>query len=179
MASWGIGEERYEAFHRYAVTEHRLFETMAPLPGAPAAIARLAAEGIRLRIITHRLVVSSLHEQTVLQTIRWLEAHRIPYWDLCFMREKDDVNADLYVEDSPTNVERLVEVGADVVVMSNATNLALEVGGGRAQDWDEAEELIRACYLSWLDAHGLSRPPAIGQAPQWFVQGNAPDSRRR
>ena len=37
----------------------------------------------------------------------WLDNHGIPYWDLCFMRDKGDVGADLYVEDSPENIKSL------------------------------------------------------------------------
>ena len=151
MNNWGIADGEYEAFHRYAVSEHHLFETMAPLPGSPEAIARLSQEGIRIRIITHRLILPSLHETTVLQTVRWLDAMRIPYWDLCFMREKDDVNADLYVEDSVFNVERLVESGAQVLVMANATNQDLAPSPPRAASWAEAEPMIRQHYYLWID----------------------------
>ena len=176
MKNWGIADGGYEDFHRYAVTEHQLFETMAPLAGSPEAITRLVAEGIRLRIITHRLILPSLHETTVLQTVRWLEQYRIPYWDLCFMREKDDVNADLYVEDSVINIERLLRVDAEVVVMNNGTNLGVPFDADRADTWEEAEELIRAKYYAWLARRGLELPPGVGQAPVWFEGGNAPQA---
>ena len=145
-----------------------------PLPGAPEALDRLAKEGIRIRIITHRLILSSLHEMTVLQSVRWLDAHHIPYWDLCFMREKDDVNADLYVEDAPHNVLRLQEAGADVVVFANSTNVALEHTSNRVATWDEAEATIRDRYYRWLERHSLSLPAQPGEAPSWFEAGNAP-----
>jgi 5'(3')-deoxyribonucleotidase len=174
MSNWGIGDGEYEEFHRFAVTEHRLFETMAPLAGSPEAIGRLSQEGVRIRIITHRLILSSLHEETVLQTVRWLDAMRIPYWDLCFMREKDDVNADLYVEDTTFNVERLSATGAQVLVFANATNRDLDQSFQRAESWAEAETMIRQRYYRWIDQHGLDRPAGEGQAPGWLVPGNAP-----
>jgi 5'(3')-deoxyribonucleotidase len=174
MSNWGIGDGEYEEFHRFAVTEHRLFETMAPLAGSPEAIGRLSQEGVRIRIITHRLILPSLHEETVLQTVRWLDAMRIPYWDLCFMREKDDVNADLYVEDTTFNVERLSATGAQVLVFANATNRDLDQSFQRAESWAEAETMIRQRYYRWIDQHGLDRPAGEGQAPGWLVPGNAP-----
>jgi phosphoglycolate phosphatase-like HAD superfamily hydrolase len=177
MGSWGIGNDDYERFHRYAVTEHQLFESMQPLPGSPEVLARLSDEGVRVRIITHRLILSSLHEITVLQTVRWLDRHRIPYWDLCFMREKDDVNADLYVEDAPYNVERLAARGCEVLVMANATNEGLELGFERTGTWREAEAVIRGRYYRWLDEHSLSRPERPGATPSWLLRGNAPTSR--
>jgi 5'(3')-deoxyribonucleotidase len=133
LSAWGIGEERYEELHRYAVTEHGLFESMAPLPGSTEALRRLVGEGVGVRVITHRLILPSLHAETVRQTVRWLDEHRIPYWDLCFMRAKDGVDADLYVEDSSSNIERLLEVGADVLVIDNPTNRHHEFPGCSAR----------------------------------------------
>jgi 5'(3')-deoxyribonucleotidase len=177
LEGWGIREGGYEDFHRFAVTQRDLFATMAPLEGAPQAIRRLAAEGVRIRIITHRLVISYFHETAVAQTVRWLDHHGIPYWDLCFMREKGDVDADLYVEDAVGNIERLVAAGEEVLVISNGTNRSLDLPVERAESWAEAEGQIRHRYLSWLDASGLERPPGPGQPPRWMSHGNAPDER--
>ena len=176
LSNWGIDDEDYQEFHRYAVTEHGLFETMAPLDGAPQALQRLEAEGLRIRIITHRLIMSSLHETTVLQTVRWLDRFRIPYWDLCFLREKDDVNAHLYLEDAPFNVERLVVAGNDVIMMENGTNRDLTITVASASSWEVAEPMIRQLYYDWLDAHDLSRPDHPGAVPHWREVGNAPHS---
>ena len=178
LAAWGIGESGYEDLHRMAVTDHGLFETMAPLPGSAEALRRLVAEGVGLRIITHRLILPSLHAETVRQTVAWLDAYRIPYWDLCFMRTKDDVDADLYVEDSVHNIERLVAAGCDVLIMENPTNRAHEFPGvDRAATWDRAEEIIRSRYRAWLDERDLAHPPGVGEPPHWFEEGNAPPTR--
>jgi 5'(3')-deoxyribonucleotidase len=97
----------YDALHRFAVTQRELFRRLPPMPGAPQALRRLSAQDVRIRIITHRLFIKYFHQVAVRQTIEWLDFHDIPYWDLCFMREKAAVGADLYVEDSPENVARL------------------------------------------------------------------------
>ncbi len=178
LSAWGVGEEGYEDLHRVAVTDHHLFETMAPLPGSTEALQRLVAEGVGLRIITHRLILTSLHAESVRQTVAWLDAHRIPYWDLCFMRIKDDVEADLYVEDSVHNIERLVAAGCDVLIVDNPTNRNHQFEGiDRASTWVEAEGIIRDRYLAWLDRRDLAHPPGIGEAPHWFEEGNAPSTR--
>jgi uncharacterized HAD superfamily protein len=147
---------------------------MAPLKGAPQAIRRLGTEGVRIRVITHRLVVRHFHETAVAQTVRWLDGHGIPYWDLCFMRDKGQVGADLYVEDSPDNIAKLQEqVGAErVLILSNSTNL--DVPGDRAENWEEAEGMIRDRYYAWLDERGLERPPGIGLEPDWAKSGPKP-----
>ena len=174
LESWGIGDSQYETFHRFAVTQRNLFETMAPLPGASQVIRRLANEGVRIRIITHRLVISYFHETAVSQTVRWLDHHGIPYWDLCFMREKGDVDADLYVEDSVTSINRLVASQADVLVITNGPNRGLEGSFDRAGSWDVAEGQIRQRYYAWLDAHQLERPRGPGEPPPGLVRGRAP-----
>ena len=95
LTSWGLLEGEYERLHRFAVTQRDLFVSMRPIVGAPQALRRLGTEGIHIRIITHRLFIRHFHETAVAQTVRWLDNHGIPYWDLCFMRRKGDVGADL------------------------------------------------------------------------------------
>jgi hypothetical protein len=168
LPNWGIKEGEYERLHRFAVTQRDLFSSMAPLEGAPQAIRRLGTEGVRVRIITHRLFIRHFHETAVAQTVRWLDHHGIPYWDLCFMRKKGDVGAHLYVEDSPENIEDLRSLDKAVVIMSNPTNEDVsDEPGGRATDWRQAEEMIRTCYHDWLDERGLDRPPGPGLEPAW------------
>jgi beta-phosphoglucomutase-like phosphatase (HAD superfamily) len=72
--------------------------------------------------------------------VEWLEHHGIPYWDLCFMRDKGAVGADLYVEDSPENIARLREAGAEVLVLRNSTNR--QVPGPAAEDWAGVERFV-------------------------------------
>ena len=37
--------------------------------------------------------------------MEWLDNHDIPFWDLCFMKHKGQVGADIYIEDSPEHVD--------------------------------------------------------------------------
>ena len=143
---WGIDRAPggYEALHRFAVTQRDLFRTLAPLPGAPMALRRLSDAGVRIRVITHRLFIKYFHQAAVRQTVEWLDSHDIPYWDLCFMRDKGAVGADLYVEDAPGNVETLRREGHRVIVFTNSTNRLLD--GPRADTWDEVYGMVmRAC----------------------------------
>jgi len=55
----------------------------------------LSDEGYRIRIITHRLYIHYFHASAVQQTVEWLDSHGIPYWVLCFMKEKAQVGADI------------------------------------------------------------------------------------
>ena len=149
LPEWGVDQAPggYDALHRFAVTQRELFRRLPPMPGAPQALRRLSAQDVRIRIITHRLFIKYFHQVAVRQTIEWLDFHDIPYWDLCFMREKAAVGADLYVEDSPENVARLRAQGLKTIVFSNSTNEHLP--GPRAHSWDEVARLVVAEKAAW------------------------------
>jgi len=152
LVEWGIDQAPggYERLHRFAVTQRELFLRMPPMPGAPQALRRLSVAGVRIRIITHRLFIKYFHQVAVSQTIQWLDQHDIPYWDLCFMKEKAAVGADLYVEDSPENLERLRAEGAKTIVFTNSTNEHLS--GPRANTWNDVVELVLAEKRAWDQA---------------------------
>jgi beta-phosphoglucomutase-like phosphatase (HAD superfamily) len=146
---WGL--ERvggYDTLHRFAVKERELFARLPPITGAPAAMRRLSAVGdIRIRIITHRLYIHWFHKEAIRQTTEWLEKHGIPYWDICFMRDKAAVGANLYLEDSPENIQSLRAAGFETIVVVNSTNSDLP--GPRAESWEEIERLVRERVRQW------------------------------
>ena len=149
LVEWGVNEAPggYDRLHRFAVTQRHLFLDMPPMAGAPQSLRRLSIEGVRIRIITHRLFIKYFHQVAVSQTIQWLDRHDIPYWDLCFMQQKTAVGADIYVEDSPANVERLRAEGAKTIVFSNSTNEHL--AGPRAHNWNEVTQMVLAEKRAW------------------------------
>jgi 5'(3')-deoxyribonucleotidase len=137
----------YEALHRFAVTQRDLFRILAPIAGAPAVLRRLSARDIRIRIITHRLFIKYFHEKALDQTVAWLEHHGIPYWDLCFMKDKAAVGADLYLEDAPDNVEDLRAAGQEVICVGNSTNRY--VASPRAESWVDVERMVTERHEAW------------------------------
>jgi 5'(3')-deoxyribonucleotidase len=154
LSQWGVDRAPggYERLHRFAVTQRELFLSMPPMAGAPQTLRQLSMEGVRIRIITHRLFIKYFHQVAVSQTIQWLDRHDIPYWDLCFMQQKTAVGADLYIEDSPTNIERLRAEGAKTIVFSNSTNEHLP--GPRANSWTEVLALVLAENRKWKSENG-------------------------
>jgi 5'(3')-deoxyribonucleotidase len=150
MTEWGVEPGEFHKVHRFAVVERNLYLDMGMIAGAGPALRRLSNLGIRIRIITHRLIIEHFHQIAVAQTVEWLDRHGIPYWDLCFMGEKGAVNADLYIEDSPHNIAALMGDGRDVIVFSHAANRHLDVPATqRAHDWAEAEPLIVERFHAW------------------------------
>ena len=141
LKEWGIEKtEHYESLHRFAVTQRGLFETSPMIHGARSYLRKLSNEGARIRIITHRLFIHYFHRTAVSQTIDWLDSHGIPYWDLCFMKDKEQVGADVYIEDSPANVEALRAKGLYTICFANSTNT--KIAAPRVKSWKEAYELI-------------------------------------
>jgi beta-phosphoglucomutase-like phosphatase (HAD superfamily) len=149
---WGLERAGgYDALHRFAVKERELFARLPPIAGAPPALRRLSAIGdIRIRIITHRLYIHWFHKEAIRQTTEWLEKHGIPYWDICFMRDKAAVGANLYLEDSPDNIQALRAAGFETIVVVNSTNSHLP--GPRAESWEEIERLVRERVTQWKAA---------------------------
>jgi 5'(3')-deoxyribonucleotidase len=143
--SWDFGEWEldqlggFERLHRLAVLEKRIFRDMPAIEGCAEALWRLSDAGVWIRIITHRLVVHWGHQVAVGDTVAWLDEHNVPYRDLCFLGRKPEVEADLYIDDAPHNVEALRAAGNQVVVFDQPYNT--HVGGLRAHTWTEIEEI--------------------------------------
>jgi hypothetical protein len=153
---WGIDKAPggYLDFHKFAVTQRDLFKRLVPLAGCPQALRRVSKEGVRIRIITHRLYIKYFHKQAISQTIDWLDHHGIPYWDLCFMQHKTHVGANLYVEDSEKHIVDYREAGSEVIIFTNSTNQHMQ--GLRADNWKQVEQTVLERYGQWqLGGRGL------------------------
>ena len=141
LREWGIeDDEQYNSLHRFAVTQRELFKTEPMIPGARKYLRQLSDEGARIRIITHRLFIHFFHKTAVEQTIDWLDQHGIPYWDLCFMKEKEQVGADVYIDDSPDNIERLRGKGLYTICFANSANK--DTPEPRATSWEHVYQLV-------------------------------------
>ncbi|MDR2398665.1 MAG: 5'-nucleotidase [Spirochaetaceae bacterium] len=148
LDEWGIAEfGGYERLHRFAVTQRNLFRDMKPMEGAPAVLRKLSHRGIRIRIITHRLFLKYSHKTSITQTVDWLDTYDIPYWDLCFMNDKGAVGAHVYLDDAPSNIEKLRAQGCTTIVFTNSTNR--RVPGLRANSWRDVEALVEESREYW------------------------------
>jgi 5'(3')-deoxyribonucleotidase len=153
---WGFAPDDYEGYHRTAVMEHRMFATMAPIDGAADALWRLSDAGVWIRIITHRLYVNWGHQIAVTDTVAWLDEHRVPYRDLCFLGAKPEVEADAYIDDAPHNIEQLRAAGNEVIVFDQPYNGPLD--GPRATSWPMVEELVADMVALHRGSHELQLP---------------------
>ena len=163
MPGYGLSEWNlpavgsYDDLHRFAVTQRDLFRQLAPMEGAPPTLRRLSRKGIRIRVITHRLYIPYFHQEAVQQTVAWLDNHAIPYWDLCFMKDKAAVGADLYVEDSPENIRALRADGHPTIAFANSGNA--DVPAPRAENWLQVESMVLAAHQEWTTRQPPRRLP--------------------
>ena len=173
---WGFGPDEYSHYHRIAVMEHDMFRTMPAIDGAADALWRLSDAGIWIRIITHRLYVHWGHEKAVADTAAWLDIHRIPYRDLCFLGAKPQVEADAYIDDAPHNVTQLRAAGNTVIVFEQPYNRDL-TDGLRATDWTEVEALVTDLAAAHSGAVEMQLPGIDAGADRLDRrQGNGVDS---
>jgi len=145
-SQWGLDSQAFERAHRLAVVEDRMFRHMAPMPGVSEALWRLSDRGVWIRIITHRLCVNWAHETTAADTAGWLDTHNLPYRDLCFIGDKPDVGADVYVDDAPGNVLALRATGRPAIVFDQPYNRQLP--GPRAHTWEDVVAVVEAEFTA-------------------------------
>jgi 5'(3')-deoxyribonucleotidase len=171
LKEWGVRDNKhYERIHRFAVTQRSLFLDMPPIPGAGPALRRLSDDGVHIRLITHRLFIPHFHQEAVRQTVQWLDNHGIPYWDLCFLKDKVDVGADLYIEDTPHIVKALRSAGKRVIVFANPTNEELG-GDDRVESWEAAEQRVRACARQLAVPTGTQLTGGSANDPEFHEPG--------
>ena len=156
FSQWGFGPDDYTTYHKIAVNDYDLFRTMPLIDGAEDSLWRLSDAGIWIRIVTHRLYVNWGHEKAVGDTAAWLDMHRIPYRDLCFLGAKPEIQADAYVDDAPHNVTALRAAGNDVITFDQPYNRDLD--GLRAHDWDEVEAIVTRLAAAKLGSMPMQLP---------------------
>jgi len=148
LDEWGLAEfGGYERLHRFAVTQRNIYRDMEPIESAPAVLRKLSNQGIRIRIITHRLYLKYSHRTTITQTVDWLDKYDIPYWDICFMNDKGAVGAHVYIDDAPENIISLRRQGCKTIVYTNSTNRNLP--GPRADNWKDVEQIVMDAREEW------------------------------
>ncbi len=153
---WGMDRQDFLNHHGRAVLEHRLFANMPPIEGVAESLWRLSDAGVWIRLITHRLVSNWSHATVVSDTVAWLDRVGIPYRDICFLGDKPQVEADVYIEDAPHNVEALRADGNETIVFTQSYNRHLP--GPRAGTWAEAESLVVEYVTNKVGSYPLALP---------------------
>ena len=146
FGEWGLDRDEFLRLHRIAVQERRMFRDMPVIDGASETLWRLSDAGVWIRIITHRLVTNWGHALIVSDTVEWLDSQRIPYRDLCFLGNKPEAQADVYVEDAPHNIDALRASGNLVIAFDQPYNRSM--AGPRAEAWHDVESIVADLIVS-------------------------------
>ena len=138
---WGINSrEEFLALHSDAVAGG-LFRNMPAMEGASEALWHLSDNDVWNRIITHRLgSMKGSQARVARDTVDWLDEKDIPYRDLCFVGDKPQVGADVYLDDAPTHIGDLQAQGKEVIIFDQPYNRHIE--GFRARNCAEVVEIL-------------------------------------
>lgn len=143
-SKWGFeSEEHFRRVHGEAV-EAGMYANLEVFDGASEALWRLSDAGYHIRVITSRFVNHMQHGKVVAQTAEWLDAKNIPYRDLVFTSHKTEIDAHLYIDDSPSNIKAFQEAGKDVLIFDAPYNRSLD--GPRAYNWDDVVKWVENNY---------------------------------
>jgi 5'-nucleotidase len=139
-SGWPIKDrEDFIALHAEAV-DNGLYTKLNAIPGMPEMVQRLARDGYIIHVITSRFVRSGQHAEVVRQTAISLDKINMPYHEMTFTSRKKEVEADVYLDDAPENIDSLRGVDKNVIVYSQNYN---EGYPDRYSNPEEIERRIR------------------------------------
>lgn len=132
--------EKFKAYHSEAVDKN-LYANIEPFAGVSEKLWKLKKEhDFQIYVITNRFVINGQNAKVITDTGLWLDKHNIPYDDIMFTRNKVNIMADVYIDDSKHNIMPLREAGRKTITFDRTYNR--ELPGPRAHNWEEAYNLI-------------------------------------
>lgn len=114
-----------------------LFWHLETFPGAVEALHELADEGHHIAILTAK------PEFAVHDTFEWLAKHRLPTTEVHILEDKWLVDCDVYLDDSPEVLPRLVDYRGDRLICRFVRPWNTETPGTVAvRGFDEFREVV-------------------------------------
>lgn len=132
-------KEKFFDLHSKAV-EDGLFEDLIPYEGVSETLWKFHEQGHFIRVVTARFLKPGDRYKVMETTSKFLDKHNIPVDDIAFTERKVDVVADVYIDDSPSNITKLTAAGRVVIIFDQPYNQGME--GLRAKNWAEVEAII-------------------------------------
>ena len=108
---YGIPRDRLWDFIKDLYRNGVLMEP--PYPGVAFQAQRLTSAGHEVLIVTARGFEADIAPLVRRETERWLEFYEIPFDSLHFSRDKREVEADWFIDDSVGNVSKLLAAGTE------------------------------------------------------------------
>jgi 5'-nucleotidase len=153
FSNWPEVTDNFIEMHSEAV-DMGLYEWMDAIPNASKTLWKLNDEDYHIHFITSRFVKHKKNRIVVVSTANWLDKHNMPYRDLSFKENKTHVYADIYIDDSPSNIKAFQSQGKHVIIFDAPYNKDLE--GRRAYNWQEVYDHIHDIYPEgWIEDPNL------------------------
>lgn len=131
--------EQFFAIHSRAV-EDGMFAELEAYENVSEVLWRAHDKGHHIRIVTARFLKPGDRYQVIKTTGEWLDKNEIPVDDIAFTDQKTDIDADVYIDDSPSNIRKLRAAGKTVIIFDQQYNRDFD--GLRAKTWLEVEEIL-------------------------------------
>lgn len=192
QSGWPLKDEKEYAEVHCAAVADGMYKNLDSIPGATRTLHALSNDGHHLRVITSRFVRPGQHAIVCSDTVEWLDhamdenhqpitdenghrlsydeaveqghnAHRrVPYTDIAFTALKHEVERDVYIDDSPSNIYNLsTKTDGLVIIFNTPYNKRheeygiLDEYGYRVYGWDD----------DCLDTEGQALAAAGKQVP--------------
>ena len=164
---------RFTEIHEAGVLRHNMFRNMETLPGVSKNLWKLEdlhGDVLQIDILTHRLGLLELpdgHAKMIADTVESLQRPsegigsrpRIPFHSFHCVGgvssvSKSRVSADVYIDDSPSNIDGFVANGYDVIAIDHKYNRHCNPTD-RAYTWDMAFDMLNTRINAWREARSL------------------------
>ncbi|MBC9703628.1 MAG: hypothetical protein H9W81_01130 [Enterococcus sp.] len=132
-------QAEFFAIHSRAV-EDGMFSELEAYENVSEVLWRAHDKGHHIRIVTARFLKPGDRYQVIKTTGEWLDKNEIPVDDIAFTDQKTDIDADVYIDDSPSNIRKLRAAGKTVIIFDQKYNRDFD--GLRASNWLEVENII-------------------------------------
>lgn len=149
---WDWSESQWLSWFRHGVMTGQLWANGEMVPGASDTLWRLSDDGHYIRIVTHRLAFNGLHNTAIRNTVAWLQDKHIPYRAISFEGRKQDIDADVVIDDKP-DLSWAQPFKLNILFdqpYNRDVHLDAKIRRGirvvRASDWNQIPELIDGVY---------------------------------
>lgn len=135
---WGWSDDEFLAHHRAGVLAGVLFTEGHPLPGSVSGLRRLYRAGHTIHYVTDRAFPGFPEPEAAEVTWHWLRRSGFPVGRgtlLTVTKDKASVDADVFLDDGPAYIRRIIEAGKRAIVWDAPYNRTLEVPAVRVISW--------------------------------------------
>lgn len=131
---WGMDQRKFWDIWFKDVARGTAWCRLPPAPGSVEGLKRLQKKGHTTHIITSR-------KGGEVNTVKWIQEHKIPYDTLHIGRDKTRVNVDVLVDDWERNWQEVTEAGGRVLLWDQPWN-AHVLGAERVYNWNDVLEAV-------------------------------------